>query len=157
MLACGWQHALMPALLGCSSAVPRSPLYMLQSLSAFVSCHCNHPKKKLFIGANLLQPMTGARCTLWWVRWRCKTGLKKILWSSFLSLASALAQRCCRKDGKVPLLRPVGPTVPPTPETLWVLAAACETQQIREAFCSDSAESVHSSSVVSFHKQNKTL
>lgn len=117
MLACGWQHALMPALLGCSSAVPRSPLYMLQSLSAFVSCHCNHPKKKLLIGANLLQPMTGARCTLWWVRWRCKTGLKKILWSSFLSLASALAQRCCRKDGNVPLLRPLEPTVPPTPET----------------------------------------
>lgn len=64
-------------LLGCSSAVPRSPLYMLQSLSAFISCHCNHPKKKLLIGANLLQPMTGARCTLWWVRRRCKTGLKR--------------------------------------------------------------------------------
>lgn len=49
--------------------------------------------------------------------------LKKILWSRFLSLASALAQRCCRKDGKVPLLRPLGPTVPPTPETCgcWLL------------------------------------
>lgn len=83
--------------------------------------------------------------------------LKKILWSRFLYLASALAQRCCRKDGKVPLLRPLEPTVPPTPETSWVLAAACETQQIREAFCSDSAESVHSSSVVSFHKQNPVV
>lgn len=127
--------------------MPRSPLYMLWSLSAFVSCHCNHPKKKLFIGANSLQPMTGARCTLWWVRRRCKTGLKRFSGPDSFILPLLWLKDVAERMGMCPCSGLWNPRYHPP----------LKLQQIREAFCSDSAESVHSSSVVSFHKQNPVV